>query len=263
MEVDIIRRDLKTTKQKLKESFSTFITKWRAKAARMMSRPSEEKQLAMVVKNLLLVYHKYLFAQYFPNFKALIADGSQIEDAINNGTIETDDPPRFKKNVGSSSKAAEISNIHKNDSYQLIAPIALVQLPQGPRPKREFHELYMPMSQVYDKLKAKGLLKPLDLRPIPNSLPSRFKVDKRCAYHQGLGHEIDCCFTLHHAIQDLIDSKVIAPPTRPSITNNPLLNHNFGKGPRINCLMTVEENNEDPSDLIYDQPECFTLTWEG
>ena len=96
---------------------------------RSMSRPSEEEQLAMVVKNLLPVYHKYLFVQYFPNFKALIAVGTQIEDVINNGTIKTDDLPRFRKNVGSNSKAAKISNIHKNDSYQLIAPIAPVQAP--------------------------------------------------------------------------------------------------------------------------------------
>ena len=149
----------------------------------MMSRPSEEEQLAMVVNNLLLVYHKYLFAQYFPNFKALIAARTQIEDVINNGTIKTDDLPRFRKKVGSNSKAAEISNIHKNDPYQLIAPIAPVQVPQGPRPKREFHELYMPISQVFDKLKEKGLLKPLDPRPIPNPLPWKFDVNKRCAYH--------------------------------------------------------------------------------
>ena len=88
MEVDITRRDLETTNQELKESFLTFITKWRAKAVQMMSRPSEEEQLAMVVKNLLPVYNKYLFAQYFPNFKALIAAETQIEDAINNGTIK-------------------------------------------------------------------------------------------------------------------------------------------------------------------------------
>ena len=199
-----------------------------------------------------------------PNFKALIAAGTQIEDAINNGTIKTDDLPRFRKNVGSNSKATEISNIHKNDPYQLISPIATVQVPQEPRPKREFHELYMPMpmSQGYDKLKAKGLLKPLDPRPIPNPLPSRINVNKRCAYHQGPGHETDRCFTLRHAIYDLIDSKVIAQPTRPSITSNPLPNHNFGKGVRINCLMTEEENKEDPSDLIYDLPECFMITWE-
>ena len=115
---------------------------------------------------------------------------------------------------------------------------------------------------MYDKLKAKRLLKPLDPRPIPNPLPSRFNVDKRCVYHQGLGHETDRCVTLHHSIQDLIDNKVITPPTRPNITNNPLPDHNFGKGLRINCLITEEENKEDPSDLIYDLPECFMMTWE-
>ena len=137
-----------------------------------------------------------------------------------------------------------------------------MQVPQEPRPKREFHELYMPMSQVFDKLKVKGLLKPLDPRPIPNPLPSRFDVNKRYAYHQVPGHETDHCFTLCYAIQDLIDNKVIAPPTRPSITNNPLPNHNFGKGLRINCLMTEEGNKEDPSGLIYDLPECFVMTWD-
>ena len=65
-----------------------------------------------------------------------------------------------------------------------------------------------------------------------------------------------------HAIQDLIDNKVIAPPIRPSITNNPLPNHNFGKGPRGHCLMTEKDNKEDPSDLINDLPECFTMTRE-
>ena len=44
IEVDITRRDLETTKQEPKESFSTFISKWRAKAAQMMNRPSEENK---------------------------------------------------------------------------------------------------------------------------------------------------------------------------------------------------------------------------
>ena len=90
-EVDIIRRDLETMKQELKESFSIFITKWRSWVAQMMNRPTKEEQLTMVVKNLLPVYHKYLFAQYFPNYKVLIATRTQIEDAINNGTIKNKD----------------------------------------------------------------------------------------------------------------------------------------------------------------------------
>ena len=260
--MDVTRRDLETTKQESKESFSTFIAKWRSKATQMMNRPNEEEKLTMVVENLLPIYHKYLFAQYSPNFKALIIAGTQIEDAIKNGTIKNEDEPKFKNNFGPySSKTVEISNLYKTDPYQLIA---LVQISQGPppRPRREFHELYMPMSQVFEKLKAKGLLKPLDPKPVPNPLPAKFDVSKRCAYHQGLGHDTDKCYNLRHAIQNLIDTKVIAPPTRPNITNNPLPNHNFGRGPRINCLIFEEEGEEDPSELIYDLPECFMMTWE-
>ena len=64
-----------------------------------------------------------------------------------------------------------ISNIYKNYPYQLIAPIVPVQVLQGPRPRREFNELYMPISQVFDKLKAKGLLKPLNPNQFQTSCP--------------------------------------------------------------------------------------------
>ena len=183
--MDVTRRDLETTKQEPKESFFTFVTKWRSKVAQMMNRPSEEEQLTMVVKNLLPVFHKYLFDQYFSNFKTMIAIGTQIEDAINNGTINNEDPPRFKKNLGSNSKTAGVSNIYKNDPYQLIAPITLVTISQRPppRPRWEFHVLFIPVSQMFENLIAKGLLKPLDLKPIQNPIPVRFDVTKRCAYH--------------------------------------------------------------------------------
>ena len=137
-----------------------------------------------------------------------------------------------------------------------------MQISQGPppSPRREFHELYMTTSQVFEKLKAKGLLEPLDLKLVPNPLPAKFDVGKRCAYHQGPGHDTDRCYNLHHVIQDLIDIKVIAPFTRPNITNNPFPNNNFGRGPRINCLISEEEEEEDPSELIYDILECFICT---
>ena len=207
--MDVTRRDLETTKQEPKESFSAFIAKWRSKTAQMMNRPNEEEQLNMVVKNLLPIYHKYLFAQYFPNFKALIAASTQIEDVINNATIKNEDAPKFKKNFGSSSKNTKVSNIYKNDPSQLISPVQISQGPP-PRPRREFHELYMPMSQVFEKLKAEGLLKPLDPKPVSNPLPTMFDVNKKCAYHQGPGHDTDKCYNLCYAIQDVIDTDCTA-----------------------------------------------------
>jgi len=118
----------------------------------------------------------------------------------------------------------------------------------------------MPASQVFEKLKAKGLIKPLNPKLFLNPLCAKFDVSKRCAYHQGLGHDTDRCYNLRHGIQDLIDTKVIALPTRPNITKNPLPVHNFGRGPRINCLISTEEGEEDPFESIYDLPECFMTT---
>ena len=175
-----------------------------------MNRPNEEEKLTMVVENLLPIYHKYLFAQYSPNFKALIIAGTQIKDAIKNGTIKNEDEPKFKNNFGPySSKTVEISNLYKTDPYQLIA---LVQISQGPppRPRREFHEVYMLMSQVFEKLKAEGLLKPLDPKLVSNPLPTMFDVNKKCAYHQGPGHDTDRCYNLCYAIQDVIDTDCTA-----------------------------------------------------
>ncbi|GMY08244.1 retrotransposon gag domain-containing protein, partial [Fagus crenata] len=84
-EMDVTKRDLETTKQDAKETFSSFITRWREKAVQMTSQPNEEDQLQMVVKNLLPTYNKHLFAQYLSTFKALVATGTQIEDALQTG----------------------------------------------------------------------------------------------------------------------------------------------------------------------------------
>ena len=47
------------------------------------------------------------------------------------------------------------------------------------------------------------------------------------------------------------------------ISPNPLLNNNFRRGLRINCLFPEEEKEEkDQTNLIDDIPKCFMLTWE-
>ena len=80
--------------------------------------------------------------------------------------------PRAKKNFGSSnSKIVEVSQIYKTDLYWLIFLVQAFQ-DQLPKSRRQFHELYMLLSQVSNKLKVKGLLKPVEPRPIPNPIPA-------------------------------------------------------------------------------------------
>ncbi|KAL7200695.1 hypothetical protein ACSBR1_032595 [Camellia fascicularis] len=51
-QIEIITRDLETTRQEPKESFSDFVTWWRAKASMMTIRPVDKDQIRMVVHNL-------------------------------------------------------------------------------------------------------------------------------------------------------------------------------------------------------------------
>ena len=71
----------------------------------------------------------------------------------------------------------------------------------------------MALSEVLEKLQAKGLLKPLDPKPIPHPMHISYNPHAHCKYHQGGGHTTDKCYNLRHAIQNLIDEKVITPPS--------------------------------------------------
>ena len=74
----------------------------------------------------------------------------------------------------------------------------------------------MTLSEALEKLQAKGLLKPLDPKPIPYPTPRRYNLNAHCRYHQGKGHTTNGCYNLRHAIQDLIDQQVITPPSSAS-----------------------------------------------
>ena len=132
----------------------------------MMNRPSEEEQIQMVVKNLLPIYHEHLFPQYFPYFEALIIVGTQVEDAINNRIINGGD--LVSKKITTPERRVNAINPRRSS----IA-----------KPQRNFSELYMTLSEALEKLQAKGVLKPLDPKPIPNPMPRSYNPNAHCKYH--------------------------------------------------------------------------------
>ena len=56
--IDVTLRDLETTKQGVGETFSEYMTRW--KAFRMVNRPNEKDQINMIIKNLLSAYNSRL-----------------------------------------------------------------------------------------------------------------------------------------------------------------------------------------------------------
>ncbi|KAF5932856.1 hypothetical protein HYC85_029027 [Camellia sinensis] len=51
-QIEVTTRDLETTRQEPKESFSDFVTRWRAKASMMTTRPADKDQIMMILRNL-------------------------------------------------------------------------------------------------------------------------------------------------------------------------------------------------------------------
>jgi len=59
--IDVTLRDLKITRQDTRESISTFIARWRTKAAKMKNWPSEKDQIRMIIKNLSDAYYDRIY----------------------------------------------------------------------------------------------------------------------------------------------------------------------------------------------------------
>ena len=108
----------------------------------MITGPSEEEQIQMVVKNLLPIFHKHFFSQYFPNFKALVITGTQVEDAINNGMLKKEEGFIYEK-----------VTTHTINEEAINAVVPQTSSIVNSRPQRKFNELHMPMSQLFEKLK--------------------------------------------------------------------------------------------------------------
>ena len=74
------------------------------------------------------------------------------------------------------------------------------RVPPTQRRMRQFSMLGMPLSRAFQKLIERGLLTALAPRPPPQPLPSQFRMDLHCAYHQGPGPDTDRCSAMRHAI---------------------------------------------------------------
>ena len=64
------------------------MTRWKAKASRMVNRPNEKDQINMIIKNLLPAYNSKLLSSPVSLFGELCDSGTRIEDTINNGQLE-------------------------------------------------------------------------------------------------------------------------------------------------------------------------------
>ena len=155
--IDVTLRDLETTKQRVRETFFEYMTRWKGKASRMVNRPNEKDQINIIIKNLLLAYNSRLLSSPISSFGELCDCGTRIEDAINNEQLEKGkSKPPIKKEYGggaSTSKAPNPVNV------SVIIPQQTLSYPNFTKKAcREFSDLGLTLAQAYENLSSKGFI---------------------------------------------------------------------------------------------------------
>ncbi|XP_077223062.1 uncharacterized protein LOC143856681 [Tasmannia lanceolata] len=243
--IEVTKRDLKAIKQGPQETFTSFVRRWRRKAAQMTNRPSEEDRIKIVVKNLSPQYYHFMATQYYSDFNHLIKTGTITEDALLKGSLAKSsfDPRNGKKPMVVSKP--EVSNVVAARPMRRV--VAETEQPMRKAP-RHFDLLPYPLSVALKKLLRDKKITLLEPRPPPPILPRYWREDQHCAYHQGTGHLTDNCMALRHKIQDMIEAKKIAV-FMPNTTRNPLPAHAPRLPPTVGAIFT-EEPIPDPASLI-------------
>ncbi|XP_077219773.1 uncharacterized protein LOC143853962 [Tasmannia lanceolata] len=254
--IDVTKRDLKALKQGHNETFTSFIRRWRRKAAQMTHRLSDEEQIKIVVKNLSPQYYHHMAIQYFLDFNHLIKTGTQIEDALSKG---------LRSRVPFDSREGKRPMIAPKEVHNMNAapPARRVNFGEG-RPERKeprrFDPLPYSLSVALKKLLRDKKIELLEPREAPNPLPRYWRKDYYCEYHQGVGHLTDRCMALKHKIQDMIEAKKISVEA-PNVTRNPLPTH--ATPPQNVYAILTEEVVLDYSRIcavISEEP--YVLRWE-
>ena len=180
--IDVTLRDLETTKQRIGETFSEYMTSRKGKASRMVNRPNEKDQINMIIKNLLLAYNSKFLSSPISSFGELCDCGTRIEDAINNGQLEKgkSKPPIKKIYRGgvTTSKAPNPMNMSAIIPQQTLAYLSFTK-----KARQEFSELRMTLAQAYENLTSKGFIEPLDPTHMPNLVPPSWNYNECCHFH--------------------------------------------------------------------------------
>ncbi|KAK9993562.1 hypothetical protein SO802_023265 [Lithocarpus litseifolius] len=188
-------RDLETTKQGVRETFSEYMTRWKTKASRMVNRPNEKDQINMIIKNLLPTYNNRLLSSLISSFGELCDCGTRIEDTINNGQLKKGEhKPPTKKTYGGGATTTKAPNSGKCKRHYTPTNTSL--------PKESSPRILQPRNEPHPSIRkpisSKEFIKPLDPKLMPNPIPSTWKLNENCHYHKKSNHKTDNCFRLKH-----------------------------------------------------------------
>ncbi|RVW44355.1 hypothetical protein CK203_070954 [Vitis vinifera] len=221
-DTSVTRRELESLRQGSDEFVSSFISRWRERAAEMIERPTERDQISMFLRSL------------HPRGKGLV-DHLRVMEVYVLWTFNIDglviilmrDHCRYPGVISrlysiiiliqfSSTLLCILilsqCDLHFSFSVHRLASHGNEQSRPHRQHQRTYSDLGMPLDRAFERLRATGFLVPLAPRPPPSTFPPRFRAHEFYAYHQMAGHRTDYCASLRHTIHDLIDSGAVSFP---------------------------------------------------
>ena len=83
--IDVSRRELEALRQRLKESVTSFISRWREKISEIIDRSSKNEQISMIMRSLQPKFARHLMRFPHTNFGSLLQALYGIEEGITRG----------------------------------------------------------------------------------------------------------------------------------------------------------------------------------
>ena len=247
------RRQLQNMTQKERESFKEYAQRWRELASQV-EPPLAEKELTRIFMDTLSPFFwEKMIGSVSSNFTDLVTIGQRLEEGIKSGKVSrvAESSNAAKKPYGNSQKKREDPTNavlaedrrphhrpqHSNRAYiAAVTPVVTAQPAQTPqrpamrqnhyRNRNQFDHIPVTYTELYPALVQKGLITTKALLP-PNPLPSGFRSDLHCAFHEGAaGHDLENCYALKARVQDLIKAEIITfKDSNPNVQSNPLPEH--------------------------------------
>lgn len=165
------------------------------------------------------------FARALGSIDLLYNACTVINEALDNGISEKGEPAQKPEFWKFSENTSTIFTDASPSNY-LIPTSAAVKRGRTPPPKstpkpsavrgpRQFAVFPIPLEVVMKRLLALGHLTKPGPAPIRNPPPPNHRPDQWCKFHEQSGHHTNNCFRLRHAIQDLIDGRIIEALSAP------------------------------------------------
>nr|XP_010313566.1 uncharacterized protein LOC104644792 [Solanum lycopersicum] len=218
------------------ESFEEYVIRWRMEASKIRHLPHEEELVQTLIRSLEGIYYKTLFFAGIQGFDSLIRIGKELEYGIQSGRIvDTQIPFQVLKDSLDEKNEDASTYILPKQRNQNIEQIHAILEPSNPqvsqhkvRKPRVFTPLRETLTDIFQRLCAKGLLRPIN-GWIPKHSTSNFDLSKNCAYHSNIqGHDTEECAALRNKIQNMIEKgKIIVQQGQQNNNCNPSMANTF------------------------------------